>query len=75
VPAPINEGGYLTITVAKHPGVTYQVQSAAAPDPAAFSAATTTVLLNDANTLKVRDNFLVGTTPGRFLRVHVTAAP
>jgi hypothetical protein len=51
------------------------VQSAATLDPAAFSAATTTVQLNDATTLKVRDNFLIGTPPARFLRVKVTAAP
>ena len=41
----------------------------------AFSPASTTVLINDATTLKVRDNILMGTAPGRFLRVKVTAAP
>jgi len=75
VPAPVVEGGYLMLTVAKHPGVTYQVQSAATPDSVAFTNATTTVLLNDATTLKVRDNFPVATNPGRFMRVKVTAAP
>jgi hypothetical protein len=73
-PSVVNEGGYLTITIAKRAGVTYEVQSAATPDEAAFSAATTTVLVNDA-TLKVRDNFPIGTPPSRFLRVKVTAAP
>jgi hypothetical protein len=75
VPAVTNEGGYLTLTISKHPGVNYQVQSASTPDAAAFSAASTTVLVNDASILKARDNFPIGTTPGRFLRVKVTAAP
>jgi hypothetical protein len=74
-PAVVNEAGYLTITIAKHPGVTYQVQSAATPDESAFSPGTTTILLDTPTTLKVRDNFLVGTTPGRFMRVKVTATP
>ncbi|MGB8167120.1 MAG: PA14 domain-containing protein, partial [Chthoniobacteraceae bacterium] len=77
-PAVVTENGYLTITIAKHPGVTYQVQSAGtlfSAQPSSFSAATTTVLTNNATTLKVRDNVLVGTPPGRFLRVVVTAAP
>ena len=43
--------------------------------PASFSPATTTVLLDTATTLKVRDNVLIGTPPARFLRVKVTAAP
>jgi hypothetical protein len=55
--------------------VSYQVQSASTPDPTAFSAATTTVLVNDIATLKVRDNFPIGTAPGRFMRVKVTATP
>jgi hypothetical protein len=75
VPKVVNEGGYLTVTITKHPGVTYLVQSAAAPDPAAFSATTTTVLIDDATTLKARDNFLIGASPGRFLRVKVIAVP
>ena len=71
----VNEGGYLTITITKHPGVTYQVQTAAAPDAPAFSPTTTTVLLNDATVLKVRDNFPLATNPARYLREHVDAAP
>ena len=43
--------------------------------PTSFSSATTTVLLDTATTLKVRDNVLIGTPPARFLRVKVTAAP
>ncbi len=72
LPAAENEGGYLTLTITKHPGVTYEVQTAATPDAPAFSPATTTVQMNDATTLKVRDNILIGT---RYLRVKVTAAP
>jgi hypothetical protein len=71
----VNEGGYLTMTIAKRAGVTYQVQSAATPDEAAFSAATTTVLIDNATTLKARDNYPIGAIPGRFMRVKVTAAP
>ena len=66
------------MTITKQPGVTYEVQSAASLLPAlpdSFSAATTTVLTNNATTLKVRDNTLIGTPPARFMRVKVTAAP
>ena len=74
-PQAVNEGGYLTMTIAKRAGVSYSVQSAATPDGASFSAATTTVLVNDATTLKVRDNVVVGSPLSRFMRVRVTAAP
>ena len=74
-PQAVNEGGYLTMTIAKRAGVTYSVQSASKPDEAWFSAATTTVLVNDATTLKVRDNVVVGSPLSRFMRVRVTAAP
>jgi hypothetical protein len=43
--------------------------------PDSFSADSTTVLIDDATTLKVRDNSLIGTVPDRFMRVKVTAAP
>ncbi len=74
-PQAVDEGGYLTMTIAKRAGVTYSVQSAAMPDAASFSAVTTTVLVNDATTLKVRDNVVVGSPLSRFMRVKVTAAP
>ena len=74
-PQVVNEGGYLTITITKRSGVTYSVQSASTPRDTAFTAATTSVLLNDATTLKVRDNVLIGTPLSRFMRVKVTAAP
>jgi len=77
LPQPVGEGGYLTLTFTKQPGVTYEVQSAGtlgSGQPDSYSAATTTVLL-DTTTLKVRDNFLIGATPARYLRVKVTAAP
>lgn len=74
-PMPIVEGGYLTITLTKHPGAACEVQSAGTVLPSSFSAATTTVLVDDATTLKVRDNFPQGTASARFLRVKVTAAP
>ena len=72
-PHVVDEGGYLTITIAKHPGVTYEGQSGSLPY--VFSAATTTVLIDNATTLKVRDNILIGTPPARYLRVQITAAP
>jgi hypothetical protein len=71
-------GGYLTLALTKHRGVTYEVQSAGALAPAqeaSFTAATTTVLTNTDTALKVRDNVLIGASPARFLRVRVTAAP
>ena len=75
LPPVVIEAGFLTITLPKRAGVIYEVQSAGTVAGATFSAATTTVLVNDATTLKVRDNFLVGTAPGRYLRVKVSAAP
>jgi len=78
LPAVVNEGGYLTMTITKQPGATYEVQSAGTLLPAlsdSFSATATTILINDATTLKVRDNFLIGTGPRRFMRAKVTAAP
>ena len=77
-PAPVAEDGYLTITLTKHAGATYQVQSAGTlllGQPESFSPATTTVLIDSATTLKVRDNFLLGTPPARYMRVKVTASP
>jgi hypothetical protein len=74
-PVVTNEGGFLTITIQKRAGVSYLVESAASLDGAAFSTATATTLINNATTLKVRDNFAVGTAPQRMLRVRVTAAP
>ena len=72
------EGGYLTMTLTKRPGAAYEVQSAGTLTPGqpdSFSAATTTVLLDDATTLKVRDNTLTSTATARFMRVQVTGAP
>jgi hypothetical protein len=72
------EGGYLTMTLTKRPGAAYEVQSAGTLTPGqpdSFSATTTTVLLDDATTLKVRDNTLTSTATARFMRVQVTGAP
>ena len=72
------EGGYLTMTLTKQPGAAYEVQSAGTLTPGqpdSFSTTTTTVLLDDATTLKVRDNTLTGTATARFMRVQVTGAP
>lgn len=78
LPGVTQEGGYLTMTITKQPGVTYQVQTAGtlpSAQPDSFSATSTTVLLDNATTLKVRDNFLMSTTARRFIRAVVTAAP
>jgi uncharacterized delta-60 repeat protein len=72
LPPVMDEDGYLTMTITKQPGVTYEVQSADTllPGmPGSFSAETTTLLTNDATKLKVRDNVIVGTAGSRLLRV------
>jgi hypothetical protein len=74
LPALTEEGGYLTMTITKQPGASYEIQSAATL-PGPYSAASTTVLINNSTTLKVRDNVLISTPPARFMRVQVTAAP
>jgi hypothetical protein len=63
------------MTITKHPGVHYTVQSAGDLAGAAFSASTTTILTDNATTLKVRDNTPIESATRRFLRVLVTAAP
>ena len=66
------------MTITKQAGVTYEVQSAGSLLPAqpdSFSAASTTVLINNVTTLKARDNFLISGSARRFMRVQVTAAP
>ena len=77
-PKPVAEGGYLTITLTKQPWVAYEVQSAGSllpSHPESFSPEMTTILINNNTTLKVRDNYLFGTQPSRYLRVKVLAAP
>ncbi|MBX7206724.1 MAG: hypothetical protein K1X78_00315 [Verrucomicrobiaceae bacterium] len=77
-PSIVREGGYLTMTVTKQPGVSYEVQSAGtleAGQPDSFSPTSTTVLVNDGTTLKVRDNLPATAPSRRFVRVKVTAAP
>jgi FG-GAP repeat len=69
--------GYLTMTLSKRPGVTYEVQSGGTVlvgRADSFNSATTTVLIDNATTLRVRDNVLIGASPARFMRVKVTAA-
>ena len=78
IPRPVIEARYLTITITKQAGVNYQVQTAGtllSGQPNSFSSANTTVLIDTGTTLKVRENFLIGDGPGRFMRVQVTAAP
>ena len=72
------EGGYLTMTITKQPGVNYEVQTAGSlisAEPDSFSSASTTVLINDAVTLKARDNFLISGNPRRFIRLKVAVTP
>lgn len=78
LPQAVNESGYLTMTITKQAGANYEVQSAGSlspGEPEQFTSATTTVLVDNGTTLKVRDNILIDTIPKRFLRVKVTAAP
>ena len=70
-----NPGDYLTMTITKQPGAAYEVQSAGSLNAVDFSASTTTILLNDATTLKVRDNTPASSPVARFMRVKVTGAP
>jgi hypothetical protein len=71
-PVAVNEGGYLTMTMVKRGYMNYTVESAGSLSPGDFSAASTTILINDATTLKVRDNFPIGAAPSRFMRVKLT---
>jgi hypothetical protein len=76
-PAAVYENGYLTITIAKHLGAAYHVETAGtvlAGLTSSFSTDSTTILVNDANTLKVRDNFTRADAPRRFLRVKIQSA-
>lgn len=75
LPPVTQENDYLTMTITKQPGVSYEVQSAGSLSPGDFSATTTTILLNDATTLKVRDNTPTSPPAARFMRVKVTGAP
>jgi hypothetical protein len=75
LPPVVNEGGYLTITISKRVGVAYEVQTAGDVDTAAFTPATTTVLVDNGTTLKVRDNITISAATSRYLRVKVAAAP
>ncbi len=67
------EGGYLTMTITKVPGIAYSVLSGSAVS--GFSTADTTILVDDATTLKVRDNIPIATGPRRFLTTEVSPAP
>jgi hypothetical protein len=71
LPPPVAEGGYLTLTITKQPGITYEIQSTGSL-PGSFSSSSTITLLNDATTLKVRDNVLMSTSGVRFMRAQVT---
>jgi hypothetical protein len=78
LPVATIEDSYLTMTLTKRAGVVCQVQSAGTPQPGqpdSFSGASTTVLLNSATTLKVRDNTPINSAVRRFMRVSVTASP
>jgi hypothetical protein len=75
MPPVASEGGFLTITLGKRAGIAYTVETAGSPGGAAFSNATTTIITDNASTLKVRDNFTPATAGSRFMRVKVESAP
>jgi hypothetical protein len=73
-PAAVLEGNYLTLTITKRPFVTHSIVSGSTLLD--FSTMDTTTLINDATTLKVRDNFsITGPAVRRFLRATVMAVP
>lgn len=77
-PSVTHEGGHLTMTIHKQPGVTYVVQTAGtliSGQPDSFSSASTTVLIDSTTTMKVRDSVLASGGTRRFIRAQVTAAP
>jgi hypothetical protein len=74
-PSPVSmstDGGWLTLSVGKAAvgGVTWSAESC--DDLASWSTASTTVLADESTTFQARDNFAVGTSPRRFLRLKVT---
>lgn len=73
MPAAKLEGGYLTITLSKQPGVTFHVETASSPASGSWSSSTTTVLVDNATTLTVRDNVVSSAADARFLHVRVSA--
>lgn len=71
---PVLDGGYLTMTISKRAGVNYEVQSTGAVS-GTFSAGSTTILINNPSTLKVRDNFPIGSAFSRYMRTRVEPSP
>lgn len=74
-PSPVimsTQGGWLVLSVAKTAvnGVTWSAESC--DDLASWSASSTTVLANDSASFQVRDNFAVGTSAKRFLRLKLS---
>ena len=74
-PLAVNDGGYLSLALNKRAGVTYTIESAGTPDSAAFSAATTTILVNNPTLLKARDNFPIAAPGQRLMHLKVIASP
>ncbi len=77
VPRAVIEGGFLTLTITKpaYPisGITYVVESAGLlSQPLPWSTGTTTILIDDGITLKVRDNTPIAPGVKRFIRLRVS---
>lgn len=75
LPVAAVSGSYLTMTVNKNPNatdVTYSVEVTGNLGANSWSTAGTTVLVNNATTLVVRDNTTVGGANSRFMRLRVT---
>ncbi|MBP7949515.1 MAG: hypothetical protein KA004_07650 [Verrucomicrobiales bacterium] len=72
-PAGQVEAGYLTMTITKVPGIAYDVLVGS--DLAGWSNVDTTVLIDNATTLKVRDNVPFAAGPRRFLKTSVRPGP
>lgn len=72
--SPVSVGssnGYLVLSVTKAAvsGVTWSAESC--DNLVSWSATSTTVLTDDSGTFEARDDFALGTTPRRFLRLKV----
>lgn len=74
-PKPVMEGGFLTITIARQPGATHMVQTAATPSATAYNSVITAVVIDNPTTLKVRDLYSTSSATRRFMRVVVRSRP
>ena len=71
----IGAAQYLRMTVSKNPSatdVTFRIESSDSPAAANWSASGTTIELDNATTLRARDNTPSGAAPQRYLHLKIT---